>query len=146
MHQRGGHDILARQRLVERALADDLGGFVAKRIIAIFLERLAQVLEDLAERTLAGAVADETVLVLQFDVETVHIHRRQPGCPVPAETGGIQYFLGHAVPARYRKTGQRIGQAVGFTEGSLKPGKGSKSAGIRAVLARFSLTRASQRL
>jgi len=40
MHQGCSTDIVADQRLVERGLADRLGGFTAERVLAVFLQRL----------------------------------------------------------------------------------------------------------
>ena len=95
MHQRGGVDVVADQRLVERALADGLGGFAAERILAVLLQRLAQAVQDLAERALAGAVAEKTVVVLQLDIEAVHVHRRQAGGAVPGDAGGRDDIFSH---------------------------------------------------
>ena len=92
-------DVVADQRLVERALADLLGGFVAERIVAVFLQRLAQRVQDLAKRALAGAVAEKAVIVLQFDIEAVHVHRRQPGRAVPGDARGRQCIFSHFAPA-----------------------------------------------
>ena len=79
MHQRRRHDVVADQRLVELALGDVLGGLLAERILAVLLQRLAQRVQDLAERALAGAVAEKALVVLQFDIEAVDVDRRQTG-------------------------------------------------------------------
>ena len=88
MHQRCGVDIVADQRRVESFLAISSGGFLPKRIVAVFLQRFAQAVENLAERALAGAVAEKAVLVLQFDVEAVDLDRRQPGGAVAGDARG----------------------------------------------------------
>ena len=41
VHQSGGMDVVAQQRLVERILADGLGGFASQGIAAVLLQRLA---------------------------------------------------------------------------------------------------------
>ena len=76
MHQRGGGDIVAYQDLVEVALGNFVGGFFAQGIVAAFLERLAQPVENLAEGALAGPVAEKTLVVLQLDIEAVDFNRR----------------------------------------------------------------------
>ena len=106
------------QRLVERALADLLGGFVAERIVAVLLQRLAQRIQDLPERALAGAVAEKAVVVLQFDIEAVDVDRRQPGRAVPGDAGGRQCVLSHFAPAMLGIARTTAGEPVGFTEGT----------------------------
>ena len=63
-------------------------GFLAEGIVAVFLQRLAQAVEDLAERALAGAVAEKALVVLQFDIEAVDLDRRQPGRAVAGDARG----------------------------------------------------------
>ena len=50
--------------------------FLPKRIVAVFLERLAQPVENLAEGALAGPVAEKALVVLQLDIEAVDFNRR----------------------------------------------------------------------
>ena len=66
-------------------LADGLGRFTAQRILAAFLQGLAQAVQHLAERALAGAIAEKAVIVLQLDIEAVHVHRGQTGRPVAGD-------------------------------------------------------------
>ena len=114
MHQRGGADIVAHQHLVERALADRLGGFAPQGIPAIFLQRLALRIQYLAECSLAGAVAEKALLVLQFDIEAVDVHRRQPRGAVAGDARCRYDILSHlALPDRGRET--TAGEPIGFT-------------------------------
>src|SRR5262249_53402500 len=71
------------------------GRLVAKGILAAFAQRLAPAVEDLAEGRLAGAVAEETVLVLQFDIEAVDIDGRQPAGAMAGDAGGGNEILSH---------------------------------------------------
>src|SRR6202035_2337209 len=75
------------------------------------LQRLAQAVQYLAKRALAGAVAEEAVVVLQLDIEAVDVHRWQSGGAVPSDAGGDQYILSHlALPmpeCRDNKEGTR---------------------------------------
>src|SRR5215210_1303967 len=64
MNQRGGVNVVAHQRLIQRAFPDRLGGFAAERIVAGLLQRLAQRVQDLSERALAGTVTEKAVVVL----------------------------------------------------------------------------------
>ena len=98
MHQRRGMDIVADQCVVELALGDLLGGFLAQGIVAVLLQRLAQGFEDVSERALAGAVAEKSAFVLQFDIEAVDLHRRQPGGAVPGDARGCDAVFCHATP------------------------------------------------
>ena len=88
MHQGCGADVVADQRLIEFGLGDLAGGFFAQGIVAVFLQRLAQAVQDLAESPLAGAVAEKAFVVLQFDVETVDLDRRQAGGAVAGDARG----------------------------------------------------------
>ena len=104
MHQGGSVDIVADQRLVEVALGDFVGGFLAQGIVAVFLQRLAQAVQDLAEGPLAGAVAEKALVVLQLDVETVDLDRRQAGGAVAGDARGRYAVFCHVAqaPAGFR--------------------------------------------
>ena len=97
MHQRGGGDIVAHQHLVEVALGNFVGGFLAERIVAVLLQRLAQPVEDVPKSTLAGPVAEKAVVVLQFDIEAVDVYRRQPRGAVTRDAGGRYGIICHIV-------------------------------------------------
>src|SRR5206468_10304140 len=86
--QRGSADIITDQRQIEIALGNLISRFLAQWIVAVFLRRLAQAVQDLAESPLAGAVAEKALVVLQFDVETVDLDRRQAGGPVAGDARG----------------------------------------------------------
>ena len=118
MHQRGGGDIVADQRLVEFALADIAGGFLAQGIVAVLLQRLSQVVQYLAEGSLAGAIPEKAFLVLQFDVETVDFDRWQAGGAVVGDArGGDDIFCHLALPCGFRWR-QRPGNPLVSREGA----------------------------
>ena len=64
-------------------------------IVAVFLQRLAQAVQDLAESPLAGAVAEKALVVLQFDVEAVDLDRRQAGSAVAGDARGRYGIFSH---------------------------------------------------
>ena len=64
MHDSRSLEIVANQNLVEFLLADLARRLVAERIIATLAQGFAPGIENLLEGALAGAVADEAVLVL----------------------------------------------------------------------------------
>ena len=68
LHDARGFGFALRQEVGELLLADLLAGFVAERILAQLLQRLAPFVENVPERVLAGLVADEAVLVLDFEL------------------------------------------------------------------------------
>ena len=70
----GRLDVVADDNFVELALADLLHRLLAERILAVLLQRLAQILHDLLERALAGTIAEKTIAIFDFDIESVHIH------------------------------------------------------------------------
>jgi hypothetical protein len=51
----------------------------AEGVLARLAQRLAPALEDLAERPLVGAVAEESLVVLQLDVVAFNFDGGQPG-------------------------------------------------------------------
>lgn len=57
--------------------AEVFAGFVAKWILAEFLEELAPFVEELPESSLAGFVTDKAVFVFDFDVEAIDRYTRQ---------------------------------------------------------------------
>src|SRR5579872_4616883 len=114
MDQGGRINVLTLERLVELALGHLLGGFLAERVLTVLFERLAQIVEDFAEGALGCAVAEEAVLVLQFDIEAIHVHGRQTGRPVPPNSGTRQNVLGHLTPAKCMNDGTTLGKGDSF--------------------------------
>ena len=57
--------------------------------------RLAPVLQYLAKRALAGAVAEEAVLVLELDIVGIDHDRRQVGGAVGGQGRRCCHLLGH---------------------------------------------------
>jgi len=78
VHHGRGLDVVADQDGIQRLLADVLRRLLAERVLPRLAQRLAPTVENLAERALAGTVAEKAVLILQLDVETVDIDRWQP--------------------------------------------------------------------
>src|SRR5258706_743327 len=98
-------DVIPHERLVERTLTDALGGFTAQRLVAVCLQRLTQRVQNLPERALAGAVAEKTVIILQLDIEAVHIYRRQTSGAVPGDAGGRCDIFSHFCPCPVETAG-----------------------------------------
>ena len=83
LHDAGRFRVALGQQLVELLLADVSSlGLLAERIVAVLAQRLAPVLEDVAERALAGAVAEEALVVLDFQIVAVDLDRRQASAAV----------------------------------------------------------------
>ena len=118
MHQRGGGDIVAHQHRIEVALGNVVGGFFAQGIVAVFLQRLAQPVENLAEGALAGPVAEKTLVVLQLDVEAVDFNRRQPGRAVARDARGRYAVFCHIALSPCRiSLATTGGEPIGFNGG-----------------------------
>ncbi len=98
VHQGGGVDVVTDQRLIQLGLGEVRGGLLAERIVAIVLQGLAQRIQDLAERALAGAIAEKAVIVLQFDIEAVHLHGRQTGRAVAGDARCRYDIFSHFCP------------------------------------------------
>ena len=118
MDQGRRHDVIAGERVVEFALGDLLGGFLAERILAGLLQRLAQIVEDFAECALGGAVANKALVVLEFDIEAVDVDGRQPRGAVTGDARGGHDFLSHFAPCQHWNRGTTGMEPVGFTAGS----------------------------
>jgi hypothetical protein len=84
VHDSGFRGVAFGQNFVEFLLADVAAGAFAKRILALFGERLSPFIEQRIESLLAGAIAQEAPIVLQLEIVTIHIHARQPGSAVGA--------------------------------------------------------------
>ncbi len=87
LHDAGGLGVALGQQFVELFLGDLVARLVAERVVAGLAQRLAPVLDDVAERALAGAVADEAFVVLQLDVVAVDLDRGQARAPCAAMAG-----------------------------------------------------------
>src|SRR3977135_2317288 len=120
VYQCGGADVVADQGLVERGLGDGRSGFVAERILAAFLQRLAQRVQYLAEGALAGAVAQKALVVLQFEIIAVHVHRWQARGAVPGDARCHYEIFSHFRLAPWELLGTTAAEPVGFT-GKNKP-------------------------
>src|SRR5581483_11992927 len=71
--------------LVHRLFADVLARLFAERVFVDLPDALAPIVENLAERAVAGAVAEKPFAVAQFLVVGVDIDGGQLGCGMPAE-------------------------------------------------------------
>jgi hypothetical protein len=78
LHDTSGFQIALGEQAVEFLFAELLTRLVAERVLASLAQGLAPVLDYGTEGTLAGAVADEPLVVLQFDIVTVDVDPRQP--------------------------------------------------------------------
>ena len=73
-----GFRIAFGQQLVELLLRHLVGRFLAQRVGAQLAQRLAPLVQHLVEGAAAGLVADEAVLVLDFEIVAVDFDARQP--------------------------------------------------------------------
>src|SRR5262249_47962729 len=89
-----GFGVLGYQRRIEVLLADLVPGLVAEGVLARLAQRFAPFFENVAERSLAGAIAEEAVLVLQFGIIAVDLDRRQAGGAVGRD-GSLRCLFGH---------------------------------------------------
>jgi len=118
VHECGGGDVVAHQHLVERTLGDCVGGFAAQGIVTAFLQRLAQAVQNPAERALAGAVAEKALLVLQLDIETVDVDRGQTGPAVAGDARRRDDIFGHCPYPRWKPECTTAVEPFGFRRGN----------------------------
>ena len=95
MHDAGRDEIAFGQKLVELFAAQLLARRVAERILVLLAQGLSPILDHLAERELAGAVADKSFVVLELDVVAVDVDRRQLGGAVRRQRGANRGFCRH---------------------------------------------------
>jgi hypothetical protein len=77
LHDTGCFRIALDQQRVQLLLADLLARFVAERVVTGLAQRLSPVLDDGAKGFFAGAIADESLVVLELDVVAVDVDRRE---------------------------------------------------------------------
>ena len=93
-------------------------GVVAERVVAGLAQRLAPVLDDVAERALAGAVAEEAFVVLDLDVVAVDLDRRQARGAVRGD-GRQSLLFGHWVSSLRTSDNAQTGES--FRRSRLAP-------------------------
>src|SRR3569833_2818460 len=100
-------------------------GLAAERIVATLFQRLAPGIENVLECALARAIAQKTVLVLQFDVVTIDLDRRQPGGSVISDTDHAVLFRHMISAPEPDMAGQRLrNPMVAWLEMAKMPGIG----------------------
>ena len=98
VHEGGGLWIVADQDGIELFLTNLFGRHLPERVIAGLPQRLPPFLEDVAEGTLAGLVSEESLLVLQFEVEAVDLHQWEARGAVSGDAGRRDRSVGHPDP------------------------------------------------
>ena len=78
MQNAGSLGVALAEQFVELLLGQILARRLAERVVAGLAQGLAPILDDLAERALAGAVADKALVVLDLEIVAVDVDRRQP--------------------------------------------------------------------
>ena len=132
VHQRGSMDVVADQRLVGAPFLPISSAWISQpqRIVAAPPPfSCAGLVHYPAERALAGAIAQKAVIVREFDIEAVDVHRRQTGCAVPGRYPGdyvaisLQPFC--PLPSGNRGTTGR--RPIGFMRGGGASGELKKA-------------------
>src|SRR5262249_52308103 len=95
LHDTGGLGIARREQRIELLPADILAGLVAEWVIAGLAQWFAPPLEDHPERALIGAVANQTFVILQFDVVTVDFDLREGGGAMRHNAPRNRALIGH---------------------------------------------------
>ena len=88
------------QQRIEVLLGEHAARLVAERVVADLAQRLAPAFDEFAERALAGAVADEALVILEFDVVSLDLDRGQRRAAVPGECRSDECLISHAEIAR----------------------------------------------
>ena len=123
MHDGRRFGVVADQDGIEGLLADLVGGLVAERVLAGFLQGFAPPVENLAERAFGGAIPEKAFVVLQFDVEAVDLHGRQTGRAVPGDARRYYQFVGHLPLPRLDDPGTNEREPVWLLCLMLQPGR-----------------------
>src|SRR5262245_12009019 len=131
-----GFGIALFQQGIEGLLADLVAGLVAERVFARLAQRFSPFLEDVAKRSLAGAIAEEAILVLQFGIVAVDLDRRQTGGTVGGEGSLCSRLFGHKrlVKALYNGASRgKFHHWLGRLQGAEHRGLGSPGRMTRTV-------------
>ena len=126
LHDAGCLGVAFGQQRVELLLADLIARLVAERIVAGLAQRLAPVLDDVAEGALAGAIADEAFIVARGRVVTVDLDRRQALAAVGSEPVRRSVFVRHGIPPRslrQRESGGKVSYVAGISATTGSSGK-----------------------
>ena len=131
VHQRRGVDVVADQRLVELALADLVGGFVAERIVAVAssaacasASRILRNAPLLARSPRKPSSSFSSILKLSTSTDGRRV------APWPGDAGGRYGIFSHFAPARSESAGQRRREPIGFM-GADGAWHGEQAASIR---------------
>lgn len=73
--------VVTDQGSVKFFLADVFGGLLPEWVFARFAQRLPPLFESFQEGGFAGAVPEESFLILQFEIEAIDLDPRQAGVP-----------------------------------------------------------------
>src|SRR4051794_4630121 len=114
LNHTGGFRVTFSKQRVERLLAEIFAGFFAKRIFAVLAQRLAPVLEDFPKRALGYPVAEESLVVLGFEIVTIDLDRGQARAAVDRQIGQSRRLVGHAArPPPNSANGETTGKFHG---------------------------------
>src|SRR6185312_13318111 len=105
LHNARGLAFAGGQKFVELFLGDRFLVLAGKRIPPDLAQRLAPFLDEIAERALAGAVADEAVSILNREVIALDLDRRQACAAMRRKHGADHCLLGHRYLSRTRDNG-----------------------------------------
>src|SRR5262249_50172727 len=109
LHNAGGLGVALCEQRIELLPADLLARLVPERIVAGFAQRLAPALEDRAERALVGAVAEQTFVVLQFDIVAFDLDFGRAGGAMRGNAWQGRGLIGHrSFPRRPMTTAKRL--------------------------------------
>ena len=87
LHDASRLGVALGEQAIELLLGDLVARRIPERVVTGLTQVLSPILDHVAERTLAGAIADEALVILQFDVVAVDRDRRQPFSTVCRDTG-----------------------------------------------------------
>ena len=136
-------------------LAISSADFLPRGSSPFFFSGLRKRVQNLAKRALAGAVAEKAVVVLQFDIEAVDLHRWQPGGAVAGDARGCDDVFCHVAPALPDFAVTTAGEPIGFTGGAWRVATATACDGLKIrpkslnfgrFLGLFALTHGIQRL
>ena len=82
VHDAGRFRVAFGERLVQFFFREVFARRIAKRVVALFAQRLAPILDDVTKGAFAGAVADKAFVVLDLDIVAVDLDGGQAGAAV----------------------------------------------------------------
>jgi hypothetical protein len=95
MHDSGRFEVAVAEQSIKALLGQHVAGLIVERVMAEVAQWLAPILDEGAERALAGAVAHEALVILELHIIVRDLDGGQPGGAVGSQCRHDRPLIGH---------------------------------------------------